>query len=522
MALIVVGAVIGSFALSAFGTARASANGTLTVAVQGKGDVSGPASDGSEGGINCSESGGPGTDCSEFYADECEPNPDPPPAQFCFPQTVTVTAANRPGTGYSFSSWSGPCVATGPSCDVTMSTSRSVTATFVDTQAPSVGGLTPSGGIQSGTIALGATASDNAGVSRVEFRVRGVLVNSDTTAPYGVNFNTTSVSDGPATVRADAFDAAGNSSFAGTSITIDNTAPTLSITSGPDGQTYGGGTTQTWAFSATDSPGSGIASVQCSVAATGSAASYGPCSGGNSSHSVTNQPGGSYTFSVRATDNAGRQTVATRSFAIDTAPPETTITGGPAEGSSQASNSATFTFASSEANSTFVCRVYAAGTTGPSFEACSGDGSHTAAGLSPGTYVFQVRATDGLGNVDASPASRTFTVAAPPPAGGNGTGGTGGGTTPRDTTPPDTEIDSGPKRKTTDKKKAKFVFSATEAGSSFECKLDKGGFEPCASPAKFKVKLGKHKLQVRAIDAAGNADPSPATYSWKAKGPATS
>lgn len=54
-----------------------------------------------------------------------------------------------------------------------------------------------------------------------------------------------------------------------------------------------------------------------------------------------------------------------------------------------------------------------------------------------------------------------------------------------------------------------------EANSTFECKLDKKDFKSCDSPYKKKVKVGKHKFKVRAIDPAGNVDPSPARYSWK-------
>jgi sugar lactone lactonase YvrE len=85
-----------------------------------------------------------------------------------------------------------------------------------------------------------------------------------------------------------------------------------------------------------------------------------------------------------------------------------------------------------------------------------------------------------------------------------------------DTTPPDTQITDKPKKKTK-KKKATFAFTSTEPGSSFQCKLDKGGFAPCGSPDKFKVKKRKHHFEVRATDAAGNTDPSPATFDWKVK-----
>ncbi len=59
-------------------------------------------------------------------------------------------------------------------------------------------------------------------------------------------------------------------------------------------------------------------------------------------------------------------------------------------------------------------------------------------------------------------------------------------------------------------RKATFRFSSAP-GSHFECSIDKRAFKPCTSPARFaKLKLGKHVFLVRALDAADNADESPA------------
>ena len=86
-----------------------------------------------------------------------------------------------------------------------------------------------------------------------------------------------------------------------------------------------------------------------------------------------------------------------------------------------------------------------------------------------------------------------------------------------DTTAPETTITKHPKKKTT-KRKAVFAFEANEAGSTFECKLDKKPYKACTSPRKYKrLKRGKHKFSVRATDAAGNTDATPATYRWKVK-----
>ena len=94
-------------------------------------------------------------------------------------------------------------------------------------------------------------------------------------------------------------------------------------------------------------------------------------------------------------------------------------------------------------------------------------------------------------------------------------------TTP-DTTAPETTITKPPKRKLTKKKakKARVEFESSEAGSTFECRFDKGGFAPCSSPSKLaKRKKGKHTLAVRATDAAGNLDQSAAEAKYKVKKP---
>jgi CSLREA domain-containing protein len=90
----------------------------------------------------------------------------------------------------------------------------------------------------------------------------------------------------------------------------------------------------------------------------------------------------------------------------------------------------------------------------------------------------------------------------------NNGGGNGGGAT--DKTPPDTKIVKGPPKKT-HKTTAKLKFTATEGGSTFQCKMDRKPFKNCRSPKTYKkLKPGKHVFKVRAIDRAGNVDPTPA------------
>lgn len=87
-------------------------------------------------------------------------------------------------------------------------------------------------------------------------------------------------------------------------------------------------------------------------------------------------------------------------------------------------------------------------------------------------------------------------------------------TTGVDVDPPQTTITKRPKDESA-KETAKYKFSSDEDGSTFECKIDKKPFKPCTSPKKFRVKDGKHKFLVRAIDAAGNPDPTAAKDKFK-------
>ena len=83
-----------------------------------------------------------------------------------------------------------------------------------------------------------------------------------------------------------------------------------------------------------------------------------------------------------------------------------------------------------------------------------------------------------------------------------------------DAVPPQTTITTGPSGRTNDPTPT-FAFSSSDAGSSFQCKLDAGAYAACSSPkTTAHLEDGPHTLSVRAMDPVGNLDPTPATRTF--------
>ena len=176
--------------------------------------------------------------------------------------------------------------------------------------------------------------------------------------------------------------------------------------------------------------------------------------------------------------------------------PDTTITSAPPTTTTDAN--ASFAFASSMPNSTFQCSI-----DGGSRVKCNSPDAFN--GLAKGKHTFNVRARDAGGTYDPTPATYSWMITdpAPPPP-----------PPPADTTPPDTTITSSP-ASTTLSASAAFAFTSTESGSSFSCTLDGGAPVACASPQNYTgLAAGSHTFTVVGTDAAGNTDPTPASYTW--------
>jgi len=251
------------------------------------------------------------------------------------------------------------------------------------------------------------------------------------------------------------------------------------ITSGPTGTIFTDSVTFTFV-----SPEHG--DFQCRLDSDEPGA-WGPCASPKSYASLADGP---HSFEVRALNGPENPdpTPAVANFMVLTAPPETTITAGPA--GTIATASAIFAFASTQPGS-FQCRL---DSDDPAeWGACASPRLYPS--LADGPHSFEVRALDEAGNPDSTPALAAFAV---------------------DTQAPETTITSGPSG-TIDVAAATFDFASNEV-SSFQCRLDSddpGAWGPCTSPKSYSsLAEGPHTFEARSRDAVGNVEPGPAASSF--------
>ncbi|MEW5829758.1 MAG: SBBP repeat-containing protein, partial [Chloroflexota bacterium] len=332
------------------------------------------------------------------------------------------------------------------------------------------------------TFSAPVTGVDNTDFAVTASGVTGAAVTgvSGSGTTYTVSVDTGS---GDGTIRLDVLDddsitdATGNplngGYTGGESYTVDKSAPETQIDTMPADPSSSRDASFT--FSSPDA----TATFECRLDGGG----FGPCA---SPASYTGLGDGPHTFEVRAVDPAGNTdpTPASYAWTIDATTPETQIDTHPADPSSSAD--ASFTFSSPDLTATFECQLDGSG----GFAPCASPLDYF--GLADGPHTFEVRGVDTLGNTDPTPASFAWTI---------------------DTAAPDTQIDTMP-ADPSNSADASFSFSSPNGGVTFECRLD-GGFVPCVSPSNYTgLADGPHIFEVRASDAAGNVDPTPASYAW--------
>src|SRR4029077_2330686 len=198
-----------------------------------------------------------------------------------------------------------------------------------DTTPPSVSITSPTANqTVTGTIPVTATASDNVAVANVQFKLDGANLGAAvTSAPYQINWNTTSATNASHSLTAVATDTSNNSTTStAVAVTVNNdtTPPSVSITSPTANQTVTG----TIPVSATASDNVAVASVQFKLdgANLGTAVTSAPYQINWNTTSATNA---SHSLTAVATDTSNNSTTSTAVAVTvnnDTTPPSVSIT----------------------------------------------------------------------------------------------------------------------------------------------------------------------------------------------------
>ncbi len=104
--------------------------------------------------------------------------------------------------------------------NVSSRTTLTASTAACDTTAPNVALTAPSAGPVSGTVTVSASASDNDSIAGVQFKLDGAnLDDEDTTAPYSIDWESSTASPGQHTLTAVARDPSGNTTTS-TSVTV--------------------------------------------------------------------------------------------------------------------------------------------------------------------------------------------------------------------------------------------------------------------------------------------------------------
>ncbi len=159
--------------------------------------------------------------------------------------TFTPTSIAVPGSGTStmgitvgstVSPGAYPITVTGTGGTTVHTTTVTLTvSTSADTTPPTTSITAPANNATvSGTVSVTATASDNVGVTKVEFYVDGALKTTVTTSPYTFSWDTTTVANGSHTIVSKAYDAANNVGTSATvTVTVSNTTTAQQLLGNP-------------------------------------------------------------------------------------------------------------------------------------------------------------------------------------------------------------------------------------------------------------------------------------------------
>ena len=250
------------------------------------------------------------------------------------------------------------------------------------------------------------------GNATVTFTEGATVLGTTTAAADGSwSFTPSRLADGAHTIVASETDAAGNTSTATLTFTLDATAP--AVTAGLASDTGASATDQITANAALAGSGDGNATVTFTEGATVLGTTT-AAADGSWSFTPSGLADGTHTIVASETDAAGNTATATVSFTLDTTAPTVTETLASDTGKSAAdhitSNAALSGSGDANATVTFTEGATVLGTT---TAAADGSWSFTPSGLADGTHTIVASETDAAGNTATATVSFTLDTTAP-------------------------------------------------------------------------------------------------------------
>ncbi len=273
-----------------------------------------------------------------------------------------------------------------------------------DDAAPTVVFLEPlSGAWLRGAVEVSVDASDDLGVESVALYVDGGALTTGTELPFATTLATEALEDGEHTLTAVARDTTAHTAEAEIAVTVDNTAPLVTIDAPADGETVSG----TVAFGASASDNYEVTAVTL-------------CLDGDVLGSFGAEPyeveidttllaHGEITLAARAADEAGNEATDTILLQVDNPPvvtftsPTETTAGGRVTVTVEATDDDAVTSLSLTEDGVDVATTSSESTLSTTFDTCALEGGST--------FLYEAKATDSGGNTTAE--TLTLTVDQP-------------------------------------------------------------------------------------------------------------
>jgi hypothetical protein len=335
--------------------------------------------------------------------------------------SVGYEPAPAVSSGWKFTGWEGCDAVSGDVCKIEVPSvfdrpraDATITAKFDDVAAPETKVLYGPPPVYWDTEAEIGFEADDAGTTGSTFECE---IDSGSRRSCSSRLRLSGLADGPHTVRVWATDPSGNAdaSPATHTWTVDTVAPDFRLVSGPP--QFSNSSSARFSFAGRD-----VVRIKCYV--DGARRDCIP----GTPLDLTGLADGPHELKAYGQDRASNNTLVKYEWTVDTAAPDTTISSGPAHGSSTTGTTARFGLAASEPGSRLECKLDGE----PDFAPCSRPDAAEFSGLEPGRHVVEVRAIDVAGNADPTPAWRWWTVvvADQPPAGAPAAGQPASGGTP--------------------------------------------------------------------------------------------